>query len=116
MTITGVSSRIFESLVAQALVRAGGVLAAAGRSAKTVTVNATLVDVDAIVVGPDRVSDRTDAVVTALSVLAGLVLAALVDSLTALVHVDAVLPGHGIQSVSRSAEHPGRASKNRHVF
>lgn len=79
------------------------------QSADTVTVNATLVDVHAIVVGPVRVSGRTETVVSALPILADLALGALVCTVAAFVHVDAVMPGYGIQGVTGSADQPGRA-------
>jgi len=108
LTGTHVPSYVLESLVAHASVRAGGVLAATVGAADAVTVNAALVDVDAVVAGPGRVAGRADAVIPTLPVLAGLTLAALVDALAALVHVDAVLPRHGVQGVAGPADYSGR--------
>lgn len=112
MADPGGSSSIFEALRAEALVGANGVLAAAVQSADVIAINATLVDVNAIVVRPGRVTGRTDAVISALPILAGLTLAALVRPLLTLVYVDTILSGRGIQSVTRSADHSGRASVN----
>lgn len=106
---TGRSSSVLEAIPAQALVGANSVLAAAVQSANTTAVNAALVDVDAIVVRPNRMTGRTDAVIAALPILAGLALAALVRSLPTLVDVDAVLSG-GIHRVTGQADHYGRAS------
>lgn len=106
----GGSSSIFEALRAKALVGANGVLAATVHSADVTAVNATLVDVNAVVVRPGRVTGRTDAMISALPILAGLALAALVRSLPTLVYVDTILSGCGIQSVTGSADHSGRAS------
>lgn len=101
---------VLEALFAQTLVRADGVLAMAVRTADAVTVDAALVDVDAIVVvGSNRVAGRANAVVPASPVLAGLTLAAFVRSLLTLVHVDAVFTRR-VQGVARSADHSGRAS------
>lgn len=107
---TGGSPNVFETLPAQALVGADAVLAAAVQSADVTTVDAAFVDVNAVVVRSGRVTGRADAVVSTLPVLAGLALAAFVRSLSTLVYVDAVLPGHGVQSVTGPADHPGRAS------
>lgn len=103
---TGGSSNVFEALRAQALVGTNGVLAAAVQSADTTTVNATLVDVNAVVVGPGCVTGRTDAVIPALPILAGLILVALVRSLPTFIYVDTVLSGRGVQSITGSADHP----------
>lgn len=110
LTDTGGSSNVFEALRAQALVGANGVLTATVQSADVTTIDATLVDVNAVVVRPGRVTGRTDAMIAALPILAGLTLVALVRALSTLVYVDAVLPGRGVQSVTRSADYPGRAS------
>lgn len=108
---TGSSRSVLEALRAQTLVGANGVLAAAVQSANvTATVNATLIDVNAIVVGSGRVARRTDTVIPALPILAGLALAALVRSLPTFVYIDAILSGRGIQSVTGPADHPRRAS------
>lgn len=103
---TSGSSNVFEALRAQALVGANGVLAATVQSADATTVNAALIDVNAVIVGPGRVSRRTDAVIPALPILAGLTLVALVRSLPTFVYVNAILSGRGVQSVTGSADHP----------
>jgi len=115
LTGTHVPSYVLESLVAHASVRAGGVLAAAVRAADAVTVNAALVDVDAVIAGPGRVAGRADAMISTLPVLAGLTLATLVDALAALVHVDAVLPRHEVQGVAGPADYPGRCAPARFI-
>lgn len=96
LTDTGGSSNIFEALRAQALVGANGVFTATVQSADITTIDATLVDVNAVVVRPGRVTGWTDAMVPALSVLAGLTLATLVRALPTFVYVDAVLSGRGV--------------------
>jgi len=113
LTGAHIPSNVLESLVAHASVRTGGVLATAVRATDAVTVNAALVDVDAVIAGPDRVAGRADAMISALPVLAGLTLAALVAALAALVHVDAVLPRHGVQGVAGPADYPGRCAPAR---
>lgn len=107
---TSGSPNVFQALRAQALVRTNGILAAAVQSADVTTINATLVNVNAVVVRSGRVAGRTDAMVSALSILASLALAALMRSLPTLVYVDAILSGRGVQSVTGPADHPGRAS------
>lgn len=101
---------ILETLIAQAFVRAHGVLAAATLSADNVTVNAALVYVDAVVVGTVYVSRRTETLVAALPILAGLPFGAFVGALATLVHVNAILSGYRIQSVTRTADHFRHAS------
>jgi len=107
---TGCSSSVFESLSAQTPIGANGVLAAAVQSANITTVNATLIDVNAVVVRSNRMTRWTDAMIPALSVLASLALAALVRSLLTFVYVDAVLSRCGVQGITGPADHSGRAS------
>lgn len=110
MASTGtVSPDVLVALIAQTLVRADGVFTAAIRAADTVAVDAALVDVDAIVVGSGRVAGRTNAVVPAAPVLAGLTLATLVRSLLTFVHVYAEL-ARRVHGVAWPADHSGRAS------
>lgn len=109
------ASDILKALVAQTFVRSSGIFAAAVRSTnrERTRVHATLVDVDAIIVEPDREASRANAVIPALPVLANLVLAALVRALLTLVYVDAVLTGW-VQGVTGSTNHSGHASVRSH--
>jgi len=104
-----VAPNVLEAFFTQTSVRANGVLAATIRAADTIAVDAALIDVDAVVVGSVRVTGRTNTMVSASPVFAGLALATLVDSLSTFVHVDAKL-ARRVQGVARPADHSGRAS------